>query len=132
MLAGAQLSCADATEGEASRVAMFPRLMAYDAVFGVDEAVLDGLDALERPYADVFGDVVIIGAHPGATSALGRRRPRAGPLRVVRTGSCRRTGARAPRVVDADEWERRRRRRPHRRDGVATRVRTRSFAHRPQ
>ena len=35
VLAGAKLSCADATFGEALRVSMFLRLMRYDAVLGV-------------------------------------------------------------------------------------------------
>ena len=35
MLAGAQLSCADATESDAARVAMFTRLLDYSAVLGV-------------------------------------------------------------------------------------------------
>src|SRR5436309_5201118 len=70
VLAGGQLSCADATYGEAMRVSMFLRLMAYDAVFGVTEAVLDGLDALGRGPADVFAGVRILGAHPGAYERL--------------------------------------------------------------
>src|SRR5262249_23256749 len=39
VLAGARLSCADATRGEAARVAMFLRLMPYTAVFGVTDAI---------------------------------------------------------------------------------------------
>ena len=45
VMAGGRLSCADSTYGEAMRVAMFLRLMDYDAVFGVTEAMLDGLEA---------------------------------------------------------------------------------------
>ena len=45
VMAGGRLSCADSTHGEAMRVAMFLRLMDYDAVFGVTEALLDGLEA---------------------------------------------------------------------------------------
>jgi hypothetical protein len=66
VMAGARLSCADATAGEAARVAMFLRLMTYDAVFGITDAILDGLDELEQPYGDVFAGVRILGAGPGA------------------------------------------------------------------
>jgi hypothetical protein len=70
MLNGAQLSCADATHGDAARVAMFTRLLDYHAVLGVDEAVLDGLDELERPYGEVFDGVAVLGARPGAYERL--------------------------------------------------------------
>jgi hypothetical protein len=46
MLVGAQVSQADSTSGDATRVAMFLRLLAYDAVLGVNAAILDGLDEL--------------------------------------------------------------------------------------
>src|SRR5882724_10578632 len=55
MLCGAQLSCADATQAEAPRVAMFCRLIEYHAVLGVTGAILDGLDELGFAYRDVFG-----------------------------------------------------------------------------
>ena len=46
VMAGSRLSCADSTYGEAMRVSMFLRLMDYDAVFGVTEALLDGIIAI--------------------------------------------------------------------------------------
>jgi len=49
VLAGGRLSCSDATKGEAVRVAMFLRLMPYDAVFGVTP----GNYARARPSIDV-------------------------------------------------------------------------------
>src|SRR6185503_12852203 len=70
MLRGAQLSCADATRAEAPRVAMFTRQMTYYAVLGVNGALLDGLDELGRPYADVFGEVTVVGARPDAYGRL--------------------------------------------------------------
>jgi len=70
MLAGAQQSCADANAGEATRVAMFTRLIDFDAVFGVTPALLDGLDELGVTYAEVFGRVRIVGARPGAYERL--------------------------------------------------------------
>lgn len=70
MLAGAQLSCADANAGEAPRVAMFTRLLDYDAVLGVTPALLDGLDELGASYTDVLGRVRIVGARPGAHERL--------------------------------------------------------------
>jgi hypothetical protein len=70
VMAGARLSCADATYGEAMRVSMFLRLMEYDAVFGVTDDLLDGLDALDRPPGEVFAGVRLLGAHPGAYERL--------------------------------------------------------------
>jgi hypothetical protein len=70
VMAGSRLSCADATAGEATRVAMFLRLMPYGAVFGVTDAVLDGLDEMGKPYAEVFAGVRIVGAGPGAYERL--------------------------------------------------------------
>jgi hypothetical protein len=70
MLSGAQLSCADANEGDAIRVAMFTRLMQYRAVLGVTEGLLDGLDGLGRAYAEVFAGVGVLGARPGAYERL--------------------------------------------------------------
>ena len=132
MLSGAQLSCADANEGDALRVAMFTRLVEYRAVLGVTGAILDGLDALGHPYAEVFGGVEIVGARPDAYQRLVeaglhphhfvllRARDR-GRRRTGRTGALRRR-----RVAARD---RRRRPRPRHqpaaaRDGVRSRART--------
>lgn len=70
MLSGAQLSCADANEGDAVRVAMFTRLIGYRAVLGITPQILDGLDDLGRGYADVFAGVPVLGARPGAYERL--------------------------------------------------------------
>jgi hypothetical protein len=105
VMAGARLSCADATYGEAMRVSMFLRLMDYDAVFGVTEELLDGLDALDRPPVEVFAGVRLLGAHPGAYErllGLGLA-----PIRFAVCGPAiaigRETGA--PANVAAAEWE---------------------------
>ena len=80
-----RLSCADATVGEAVRVAMFLRLMPYDAVFGVTDANSrrsrrDGA----RRTRDVFAGVRVLAAHPGAYERLIARGLHADALRVVR------------------------------------------------
>ena len=49
---------------------MFARRLHLHAVFGVNEAILDGLDELGRSYADVFGGIPIVGARPGAYERL--------------------------------------------------------------
>jgi len=105
VLAGAKLSCADSTYGEALRVSMFLRLMDYDAVFGVTPALLDGLDASGRAPADVFGGVRIVGAYPGAYERL----VAAGltPWRVALCGPAIAIGRTpgGPAYVPDDEWE---------------------------
>jgi len=70
VLAGAKLSSADSTFGEALRVSMFLRLMDYDAVFGITEALLDGLEASGHPWGEVFAGVRMLGAYPGAYERL--------------------------------------------------------------
>jgi len=105
VMAGGRLSCADATYGEAMRVSMFLRLMEYDAVFGVTESLLDGLEALDRAPADVFAAVRLLGAHPGAYErliALGLA-----PVRVVLCGPALAIGREpgGPAFVVGDEWE---------------------------
>ncbi len=104
VLAGGRLSCADATEGEAARVAMFLRLLPYRAVFGLNDAVLDGLEELGIDLRACFGDVAIVGALPGAYERLAEL-----GLPATRFAVCgpalaigRRPGA--PALVETDEW----------------------------
>ena len=105
MVRGAQLSCADATRGEAVRVAMFTRQMTYHAVLGVNGALLDGLDDLGRPYADVFRDVSVLGARPDAHARLVAAGLR--PTHFVLAGPAVAIGDEpgAPARVDPTEWE---------------------------
>ncbi len=70
MIGGGVFSLADATEGDALRVAMFARALDLHAVFGLNEQILDGLDALGHGYAELFGGVEVIGARPGAYERL--------------------------------------------------------------
>jgi hypothetical protein len=104
MLVGAQLSCADATEADAARVAMFTRQLRYRAVVGVDDAVLDGLDGLGLAYGDVFGRVPVVAARPGAYERL--RAAGLAPHRFVLCGPAVAVaaGPDAPAHVDPDEW----------------------------
>ncbi len=79
--------------------------MDYDAVFGVTEALLDGLAATARPPAEVFAGVVLLGADPGAYERL----VEAGlsPVRVVLCGPALAVGHEpdGPAFVLADEWD---------------------------
>jgi hypothetical protein len=70
VLAGGRLSCADATAGEAARVAMFLRLMPYEAVFGITSTILDGLDEQGASYAGTFAGVRILGAYADAYARI--------------------------------------------------------------
>jgi hypothetical protein len=105
VLAGAKLSCADSTYGEALRVSMFLRLMDYDAVLGVTPALLDGLEASGHAPADVFAGVRILGAHPGAYERL--TSVGLAPWRVALCGPAIAIGLEAggPAFVPAAEWE---------------------------
>ena len=105
VMAGSRLSCADSTYGEAMRVSMFLRLMEYDAVFGVTEALLDGLDALGRAPADVFAGVRILGAHPGAYERLAA--VGLAPVYVALCGPALAIGREpgGPAFVASAEWE---------------------------
>jgi hypothetical protein len=105
MLAGAQLSCADATAGEAARVAMFLRRLPYDAVLGLTPALLDGLGELRVDPAELLAGVRVVGARPGAAARL--REAGLAPHDLVLCGPALAV-ARAPGEparVDTDEWE---------------------------
>ena len=105
VIAGSRLSCADSTYGEAMRVSMFLRLMEYDAVFGVTEALLDGLEASDRQPADVFAGVRLLGAHPGAYERLAS--VGLAPVRFARCGPALAIGREpdGPAFVASSEWE---------------------------
>jgi hypothetical protein len=105
MLSGAQLSCADANEGDALRIEMFTRLVEYRAVLGVTGAILDGLDALGHSYAEVLGRVEIIGARPDAYQRL--QADGLNPHHFVCCGPAIAAGAApgAPARFDTDEWQ---------------------------
>jgi hypothetical protein len=104
MIAGAQLSCAEASEGEAARVAMFTRLIGYDAVIGVTAAILDGLEGLGHDLGDVFAGVAVLGAWPDAYGRLhaADMKPRHFALVGPAVALAREPGASA--LVDGDEW----------------------------
>jgi hypothetical protein len=100
LLGGTQLSCADASEGEARRVATFCSLLDYDAVLGVTGALLDGLEGLGRDPEEVFAGVPLVAARPDAVDRLPGARAMAlcGPAFAIAPEP----GARP--AVDGDEW----------------------------
>jgi hypothetical protein len=104
MINGGVFSLADATAGDALRVAMFARSLQLHSVFGVNEAILDGLDELEIAYAELFGAMRVVGARPGAYERLAR----AGlaPYSFVLCGPAVAiaTEPGGPARVDAGEW----------------------------
>ncbi len=100
MLGGTQLSCADASEGEARRVATFCDLLEYDAVIGVNGPLLDGLEALGRDPEEVFADVGLVAARPDAQQRL----PAARAMALVGPAVAIAPDDGAPAAVDADEW----------------------------
>jgi hypothetical protein len=105
VLAGAKLSCADSTFGEALRVSMFTRLMDYDAVLGVTNDLVDGLEASDRAPTDVFSRVRILGAHPGAYERLAA--DGLTPWRVALCGPALAIGREpgGPAYMPTAEWE---------------------------
>jgi hypothetical protein len=106
MLAGAQVSCADATSGDAMRVAMFLRLLDYDAVLGVNAAVLDGLDELGVAHTDAFARARVVGARPDAIGRLAASGIAAHAFVLCGPAVAIAPAPGAPAVVaDPDEWE---------------------------
>jgi hypothetical protein len=104
MLAGAQLSCADATSGEALRVQMFTRLLSYRAAIGISGAVLDGLDDLDADYAAVFGEVPVIVARPEAYERLVGAGLTPHAMALVGPALAIASEPRGPLWVDEHEW----------------------------
>jgi hypothetical protein len=105
MLGGAQLSCADATAGDAVRVAVLLRHLDFRAVIGVNEAVLDGCDERGAAYDELFAGVGVVAARPRAYERL--ERAGISPTRFECVGPAVAI-ARAPgepAFVDADEWQ---------------------------
>ena len=105
MLVGAQVSQADSTSGDATRVAMFLRLLAYDAVLGVNAAILDGLDELGIAYADAFAPARAVCARPDAIARLAGAGVAAHAFVLCGPAVAIAPTAGAPAVVDTDEWE---------------------------
>jgi hypothetical protein len=106
MFAGAQVSQADATRSDATRVAMFLRLLDYDAVLGVNAAILDGLDELDVSYADAFAGVGAVCARPDAIPRLAAAGIAAHAFVLCGPAVAIAPEAGAPAVVhDPTEWE---------------------------
>jgi hypothetical protein len=106
MLVGAQVSQADATSGDASRVAMFLRLLDYDAVLGVNAAILDGLDATGIAYPDAFARARIVCARPDALARLAAAGIAAHPFVLCGPAVAIASAPDAPAIVaNAGEWE---------------------------
>jgi hypothetical protein len=106
MLVGAQVSQADATAGDAARVAMFLRLLDYDAVLGVNAAILEGLDELGVSYPEAFARARIVCARPDALARLARAGIAAHPFVLCGPAVAIAPDPDAPAVVaDPGEWE---------------------------
>ena len=105
VMAGGRISCADATKGEAVRVAMFLRLMSCDAVFGVTSAILDGLDETGKAYDEVFANVRIVGAYADAHRRLETGGVPPSHFAVCGPAIALAAEPGAPARVADDEWE---------------------------
>jgi hypothetical protein len=73
-------------------------------VFGVNDAILDGLDELGRSYGDVFGDIAIIGARPGAYERLSAAGLAPSWFVLCGPALAIATEPGGPARVDANEW----------------------------
>ena len=104
MLTGAQLSCSDATEAEALRVATFCEALDFDAVLGVTPELVAGLAEDGKDLVDVFDGVRVLGARPGAYEGLAAAglHPSWFVLCGPAVALAREPGG--PAVVDGDEW----------------------------
>lgn len=105
MLAGAQMSFADASRGEAVRVRMFARLLAYRAAIGITPAILDGLDELGTSYPEVFAEIPVVAARPGAYERLAAAGLTPYDFVLVGPAVAIATEPGGPAWVDPDEWE---------------------------
>jgi hypothetical protein len=105
MLSGGQLSCADATHGDAVRVAVLLRHMTFDAVIGVNTGVLDGCDERGLAYDELFAGVGLVAARPGAYERLLARGVEATRFALCGPAVAFAAEPGAPAAVDADEWQ---------------------------
>jgi hypothetical protein len=105
LMAGTQMSCADASRADAFRTGMFLRGPRYDAAVGISGDVLDGLADLGAPLGELFSSVPVIAARGEAAPRLRAAglRPRSwlhvGPTIAVECDAL--AGAH----VDGDEWD---------------------------
>jgi len=104
LMAGTQMSCADASRFDAFRTRMFLRGPTYDTAIGISGAVLDGLDDLDVPIGELFSVVPVVAARAEAVERLraagvpARLWLHVGPTIAVECD----VGAGAH--IDADEW----------------------------
>ena len=70
LMAGTQMSCADASRFDAFRTRMFLRGPSYDTAIGISGAVLDGLADLEQPLGELFSVVPVVAARAEAVERL--------------------------------------------------------------
>ena len=106
MFTGAQVSQADATRADATRVAMFLRLLDYDAVLGVNAAILDGLDELGLAYVETFARARVVCARANALARLAAAGVAANPFVLCGPAVAVASAPGAPAFVhDTGEWE---------------------------
>jgi hypothetical protein len=104
MLNGAQLSCADATAGDAARIAVLLRHVPFSAVIGVNPALLDGCDERGVAYDTLFGGVAIVAARPGAYERLTAAGLSPHRFALVGPAVAIAPAPGDPASVDANEW----------------------------
>ncbi|MGH9026022.1 MAG: hypothetical protein ACRDWD_07895 [Acidimicrobiia bacterium] len=71
LMAGTQMSCADASRSDAFRTRMFLNGPTYDVAVGISGDVLDGLLDLDASLGELFGRVPVVAAR---SDAIGRLR----------------------------------------------------------
>lgn len=104
LMAGTQMSCADASRFDAFRTRMFLNGPRYDLALGISGDVLDGLADLDAPLGDLFARVPVVAAR---AEAIGRLRVAGVDARLwlhVGPTIAVECDARAGAHIDDDEW----------------------------
>lgn len=104
LLAGAQHSAADATPFDAPRVAMFCHNLDYRVALGIGPATIDGLETLGLDPVEVFADIPIVLARPGAYEHLAAHGRYAHRFLLLGPAVAIGLDPGGPALVDAERW----------------------------
>ncbi len=105
LMAGGQLSYADASPFDAHRSAMFLRTLDYRVVLAVTDGVLDGLEQGGHDPAALLADVPVVVARGGAAERLAARGVATHAMALLGPAVALAPVAGAPPEVDPELWD---------------------------